>query len=146
MDLRVGLIGFGYWGPNLARNLGEIRGVTLAAVADRSSARREAAGARHPGTFLFDDPLELIARPGSVVWANPGKPLTLCTSHCGQEIIEAIVKALAPACPERAMAGWGRRFRIAIQGKDPRAPGPDGRPGSAGAGGVGARTTAITPP
>ncbi len=37
-----------------------------------------------------------------------------------QEIIEAIVKALAPACPERAMAGWGRRFRIAIQGKDPR--------------------------
>src|SRR5207237_288216 len=47
----------------------------------------------------------------------------------GQDIIEAIIKALAPACPERAMAGWGRRFRIAIQGKDPRAPGPDGRPG-----------------
>ena len=28
--------------------------------------------------------------------------------------------ALAPACPDRAMAGWGRRFRIAIQGRDPR--------------------------
>ena len=72
---------------------------------------------KNDGTFR---PIELIARPGSVVWANPGAPLTLCTSHCGQEIIEAIVKALAPACPERAMAGWGRRFRIAIQGKDPR--------------------------
>jgi N-methylhydantoinase B len=65
----------------------------------------------------------VIAREGTVVWAKPGAPVTLCTNHCGQEIIEAIIKALAPACPERAMAGWGRRFRIAIQGTDPR----DGR-------------------
>jgi N-methylhydantoinase B len=87
---------------------------------------------KNDGTFR---PIELIARPGSVVWASEGLPLTLCTSHCGQEIIEAIVKALAPACPERAMAGWGRRFRIAIQGKDPRSKRPflwhffQGRPG-----------------
>jgi len=86
---------------------------------------------KNDGTFR---PIELVARPGSVVWANPGAPLTLCTSHCGQEIIEAVVKALAPACPERATAGWGRRFRIAIQGRDPRTknvPGadvPGGRP------------------
>jgi len=81
---------------------------------------------KNDGTFR---PLDVIAKPGTVVWANPGAPVTLATNHCGQEIIEAIIKALAPACPERAMAGWGRRFRIAIQGKDPRAPGPDGRPG-----------------
>jgi len=76
---------------------------------------------KNDGTFR---PIELIARPGTVVWANPGAPVTLATNHCGQEIVEAIVKALAPACPERAMAGWGRRFRIAIQGKDPRAKAP----------------------
>ena len=81
---------------------------------------------KNDGTFR---PLEVIAKPGTVVWANPGAPVTLATNHCGQEIIEAIIKALAPACPDRAMAGWGRRFRIAIQGKDPRAPGSDGRPG-----------------
>ncbi|HEV2335084.1 MAG TPA: hydantoinase B/oxoprolinase family protein [Stellaceae bacterium] len=87
---------------------------------------------KNDGTFRL---IELIARPGSIVWASEGLPLTLCTSHCGQEIIEAIVKALAPACPERAMAGWGRRFRIAIQGKDPRNKRPflwhffQGRPG-----------------
>jgi N-methylhydantoinase B len=34
--------------------------------------------------------------------------------------MQAIILALAPACPDRAMAGWGRRFRIAIQGRDPR--------------------------
>ena len=65
-------------------------------------------------------PLTVIARPGTVVWANPGAPVTLCTNHCGQEIMEAIITALAPACPDRAMAGWGRRFRIAISGNDPR--------------------------
>jgi len=65
-------------------------------------------------------PVEVMARPGTVVWANEGAPVTLCTNHCSQEIIEAIIKALAPACPDRAMAGWGRRFRIAIQGRDPR--------------------------
>jgi N-methylhydantoinase B len=65
-------------------------------------------------------PVSVIAKEGTVVWARPGAPVTLCTNHCGQEIIEAIVKALAPACPDRAMAGWGRRFRIALQGKDPR--------------------------
>ena len=65
-------------------------------------------------------PLTVIAKPGTVVWANPGAPVTLCTNHCGQEIMEAIITALAPACPDRVMAGWGRRFRIAISGKDPR--------------------------
>ena len=80
--------------------------------------------------FLFDPeipkndgalrPVKVVAKPGTVVWANPGAPVTLSTSHCGQEIIEAVIKALAPACPKQAMAGWGRRFRIALQGQDPR--------------------------
>ncbi|MBM3492640.1 MAG: hydantoinase B/oxoprolinase family protein, partial [Alphaproteobacteria bacterium] len=64
-------------------------------------------------------PLKVIAKEGTVVWAKPGAPVTLSTSHCAQEIVEAIIRALAPACPERAMAGWGRRFRIAIQGENP---------------------------
>ena len=72
---------------------------------------------KNDGTFR---PFRLITRPGTVVHANPGAPVTLATNHCGQEVVEAVVKALAPACPERAMAGWGRRFRIAIQGVDPR--------------------------
>jgi N-methylhydantoinase B len=72
---------------------------------------------KNDGTFR---PLRVIAREGTVVWAKAPAPVTLCTNHCAQEIAEAIIKALAPACPKQAMAGWGRRFRIAIQGKDPR--------------------------
>ena len=72
---------------------------------------------KNDGTFR---PLEVVAREGTVVWAREGAPVTLATNHCAQEIMEAILRALAPACPERVMAGWGRRFRIAIQGADPR--------------------------
>jgi N-methylhydantoinase B len=76
---------------------------------------------KNDGTFR---PLTVVAKPGTVVWADPPAPVTLCTNHCAQEIAESIIKALAPACPDRVLAGWGRRFRIAIQGKDPRS----GRP------------------
>jgi N-methylhydantoinase B len=65
-------------------------------------------------------PLKVIARQGTIVWADPGRPVTLCTSHPSNEIVEAIIKAMSASCPERAMAGWSRRFRIAIQGEDPR--------------------------
>ncbi len=34
-------------------------------------------------------PVEVIAKPGTVVWANEGAPVTLCTNHCSQEILEA---------------------------------------------------------
>lgn len=72
---------------------------------------------KNDGTFR---PLRVLAREGTVAWAREPAPVTLCTNHCAQEIGEAVIKALAGACPERAMAGWGRRFRIALQGRHPR--------------------------
>ncbi|MHC2384707.1 hydantoinase B/oxoprolinase family protein [Bradyrhizobium liaoningense] len=65
-------------------------------------------------------PLKVVAKQGTIVWSDPGRPVTMCTSHPSNEIVEAIVKALSRSCPDRAMAGWSRRFRIAIQGENPR--------------------------
>jgi N-methylhydantoinase B len=65
-------------------------------------------------------PLMVKAKQGTIVWADEGRPVTLCTSHPSNEIVEAIIKAMSASCPDRAMAGWSRRFRIAIQGEDPR--------------------------
>jgi len=76
--------------------------------------------AKNDGCFR---PVEIVAREGTVVWAREGAPVTMCTSHCSNEIVEAVVKALANACPDRAMGGWGRRFRVAIKGSDARRPG-----------------------
>jgi len=72
---------------------------------------------KNDGTFR---PVTVLAKQGTVVWPNPPAPVTLATNHCGQEIGEAVIKALAGACPDRALAGWSRRFRIAIRGVDPR--------------------------
>ncbi|MBO4223892.1 hydantoinase B/oxoprolinase family protein [Bradyrhizobium neotropicale] len=65
-------------------------------------------------------PLTVVAKQGTIVWADPGRPVTLCTSHPSNEIVEAVIKALSASCPDRAMGGWSRRFRIAVQGEDPR--------------------------
>ncbi len=73
--------------------------------------------AKNEGAFR---PLTVKLREGTIVWAREGAPVTMCTSHCSNEIIEAIIVALSQACPERAMGGWGRRLRIALNGTDPR--------------------------
>jgi N-methylhydantoinase B len=73
--------------------------------------------AKNEGAFR---PLTVKLKEGTIVWAREGAPVTMCTSHCSNEIIEAIIVALAKACPERAMGGWGRRLRIALNGTDPR--------------------------
>ena len=72
---------------------------------------------KNEGTFR---PVTVKARQGSVVWPYPPAPVTLATNHCAQEIAEAVIKALAKSCPERVLAGWSRRFRIAITGVNPR--------------------------
>jgi N-methylhydantoinase B len=72
---------------------------------------------KNDGTFR---PVTVLTTEGTIVHPRPPAPVTLSTNHCGQEIAESVLKALAPACPDRAVAGWGRRFRIAIRGTDPR--------------------------
>jgi N-methylhydantoinase B len=72
---------------------------------------------KNEGTFR---PVTVKARQGSVVWPYSPAPVTLATNHCAQEIAEAVIKALAKSCPERVLAGWSRRFRIAISGVNPR--------------------------
>lgn len=54
--LNVGLIGFGYWGPNLARNFNSNPRCSLLAIADADEARRERAGASYPGVRVSDAP------------------------------------------------------------------------------------------
>ena len=76
---------------------------------------------KNEGTFR---PVTVKARQGTIVRPDPPAPVTLCTNHCAQDIAEAMIKALARSCPDRVMAGWSKRFRIALQGVNPRS----GRP------------------
>lgn len=59
--IAIGVVGYGYWGPNLARCVAETDGCRLAAVGDLSSANLEKAGRRHPSAKLHGHWRELIA-------------------------------------------------------------------------------------
>lgn len=53
--IRCGLIGFGYWGPNLARNFHQCSGSTLVRIADTDPRRLAAARDRYPDVDLVPD-------------------------------------------------------------------------------------------
>ena len=58
--LNLGLVGLGYWGPNLARNFDDLPGAHLAWLADRDEARLERYAGRYPharATTSFEDVL-----------------------------------------------------------------------------------------
>ena len=72
---RVGVVGAGYWGPNLIRNLAELPGSPLAAVADANPARLDYIRARYPAVALYDAGATLFNAPGidAVVIATPAE-------------------------------------------------------------------------
>jgi predicted dehydrogenase len=59
--INVGVVGYGYWGPNLVRNFAETPGMRLAAVADLDSKKLEGVAKRYPAvrtTTRLQDLLE----------------------------------------------------------------------------------------
>lgn len=61
--LRVGVIGFGYWGPNVVRNLNAMEGVQVEAIAELSASARARALKAYPDLPVLSDPLELLRSP-----------------------------------------------------------------------------------
>lgn len=58
--IRVGVIGYGYWGPNLVRNLHATAGVEVARICDADPQRRKAAHADYPWVPTSQDPAQVI--------------------------------------------------------------------------------------
>jgi predicted dehydrogenase len=61
--LKFGVIGYGYWGPNIVRNLRGLEGCQLVGICDQSPAARKRIQAAHPGVPVFSDAQELICSP-----------------------------------------------------------------------------------
>lgn len=71
--ISAGLIGYGYWGPHLLRNLQASGRFEVKAVADLERERLEVARRAVPAVSCHPDPLELIERPdvAAVLIATP---------------------------------------------------------------------------
>jgi predicted dehydrogenase len=71
--VRVGVVGLGYWGPNLARNLAAIPGCELTWLCDASADARGKLERSIPGARSTADIAELLGDPGldAIVLATP---------------------------------------------------------------------------
>ena len=112
-DLRVAVIGAGYWGPNLVRNFNEAPGAEVVAVADLSAERLATIRKRYPAIRVTTDHTELFADPkiDAVVLATPistHRPLAEAALAAGKHVL--VEKPLAgTALDADAIAAAARR-------------------------------------
>jgi predicted dehydrogenase len=70
--LRIGVIGAGYWGPHLIRNVSEMDNATLAGVADLSTERLRQLRGRYPNAILTQSFRDLLTDAvDAIVIATP---------------------------------------------------------------------------
>lgn len=69
----IGIAGYGYWGPNLARNFRHLEGVRVAAVCDPSPQRLEHLRRTHPEVRAYEDCGVMLEQGGidALVIATP---------------------------------------------------------------------------
>ena len=61
--IRFGVIGYGYWGPNVVRNLDQLAQADLLAICDMSASARQRAQKAYPNVAISSDPKDLINSP-----------------------------------------------------------------------------------
>jgi predicted dehydrogenase len=61
--VRVGVIGYGYWGPNIVRNFAGLENAHLVAICDKSQPALKRASRAYPGAQLTSDFSEVLRSP-----------------------------------------------------------------------------------
>ena len=89
--INLGVIGYGYWGPNLVRNFMATPGARVATVCDRDAARLAKVQALYPAVNVTTSAEEMIADPAidAVIVATPVDahfPLALAALQAGKHV------------------------------------------------------------
>jgi len=61
--VRVGVFGYGYWGPNVVRNLHALENCQVVTICDKNPAALKRAGRVYPGVNLTTDFSEIVTSP-----------------------------------------------------------------------------------
>jgi predicted dehydrogenase len=119
--VRVGVVGLGYWGPNLARNFAAIPGCELAWLCDSSVPAREALERSFPGARATGDLRDLLddGELDAVVLATPvptHAELAVAVLEAGKHCFVEKPLATTAADAERAVAAADAADRILMVG------------------------------
>lgn len=113
----IGVIGYGYWGPNLVRSFASTPGVEVRAVADQRPERLAVAHAAYPEVRLAADARDLIEDPAidAVVIATSARShgeLALAGVEAGKHVL--VEKPLAETSDDaaRLVEAAARRQRV----------------------------------
>lgn len=87
----IGIIGYGYWGPNLARNFSQVSGARVLAVCDQRPERRAQVEQVYPSVKTYSDVREMLSNPAidAVAVATPVSshfPLALMALQAGKHV------------------------------------------------------------
>ncbi|MDP6460677.1 MAG: Gfo/Idh/MocA family oxidoreductase, partial [Gemmatimonadota bacterium] len=101
--VRVGVVGAGYWGPNLIRNVAGVPGAELAVICDADRERLDGVGKSYPGVELVEDFARVVADDSidAVVLATPASThhkLGMDAMRAGKDIL--VEKPLAMSVEE----------------------------------------------
>ena len=101
--IQVAVLGYGYWGPNLARNIEENSGCRLTAIADPQLDHLANAQQRYPGIRLFQQSTDLLASENidAVIVSTPAGShfeLALAALRQGKHVL--VEKPLAGSCEQ----------------------------------------------
>jgi predicted dehydrogenase len=112
--INIGVIGYGYWGPNLVRNFAEMAGVRVAAVADLDTAKLEIMQRRYPAIRTTTDFKDLLNDPSidAVAVATP--------VHTHFELGMAVLKAGKHLWLEKPMTETSLQARKLVAEADHR--------------------------
>jgi predicted dehydrogenase len=110
----VGVIGYGYWGPNLVRNFADLASTTVVAVCDQRPERLALAQRRYPGIQTTTDATALITNPSvdAVVIATPVEhhcDLAMLAIREGKHVLVEKPIASSSAQASRMIAEAARR-------------------------------------
>ncbi len=113
----VGIIGLGYWGPNLLRNFADADGARVAAICDLRDDRLAAAAARHPGVATLHDVGEMLAHPAvdAVAIATPVSThadIAMRALQAGKHVLVEKPMAASSADARRLIDEAARRKRV----------------------------------
>jgi predicted dehydrogenase len=119
--IRIGVVGLGYWGPNLARNFMAIPGCELAWCCDGDAVARERAAARFPGASVASGVDELLGDPtlDAVALATPvpsHAELAVRVLEAGKHCFVEKPMAQSVADAERVLAAAQASGRVLMVG------------------------------